>query len=668
MSDNAAPRFVRDRTRPRFPERAVVTCGMPYGNKDLHFGHVGGVFVQADTFARFLRDRIGGGNVIFVSGTDCYGSPSVEEHRQMVARGEFDGSLQDFVEINHKRQKETLYAYQIKPNLFGASSVGRPTELHREFGAFLLKTLFANGHLEKRTVPQFYDGDLQTFLNGRQVHGRCPVQGCRSENAYADECSLGHQYEPKELIDPRSVLTDKKPQMRDGTNWYVKLPEFKTVLRSWVEGLKVSDKWRPFVVSTMLEQFEPPIIHVTRDQLETLDSIADQLPSHSRREGRAKSVQLVFDRLQDMEEARAKLGEHSIRYRTGKTLVPFRLTGDLEWGLPAPEVDGLSGLTFWVWPESLWVPIPFTQAYLEQEGGSKEAWRDWWCSKNAKVYQFIGEDNINFYGLPEMAMFLGMQGTDPATDPPEGEIQLPHLVANRHVLFLDKKASSSSTVKPPMARDLLQFYTLDQLRAHFFSLGLGMRNVSFRPKPLNPQAGEKEGDPVLKEGNLLSNAFNKAVRSCFYTAQKFFDGKVPVGEVTSGVLEESETVILDYEQAMYKHEFHVVMTVVGHYVREINQRWSQYKPYNDDCDASVRRQAIIDAFHMVRVATVLLHPVAPQGTEMIREYLGIEEDLWSWNRIFEPLYEFMDNPSEHRLKFLEPRVDFFEKHPSQVRA
>ena len=50
--------------RPTFPKRAIITAGMPYGNKNLHFGHVGGMFVHADIFARFLRDRIGKANVI----------------------------------------------------------------------------------------------------------------------------------------------------------------------------------------------------------------------------------------------------------------------------------------------------------------------------------------------------------------------------------------------------------------------------------------------------------------------------------------------------------------------------------------------------------------------------------------------------------------------------
>ena len=181
-------------------------------------------------------------------------------------------------------------------------------------------------------------------------------------------------------------------------------------------------------------------------------------------------------------------------------------------------------------------------------------------------------------------------------------------------------------------------------------------------------SGEKDGDPVLKEGNLLSNAFNRAVRSCFYTAQKFFDGKLPIGEISADVLEQSETAILDFEEAMHRHEFPQTMIIAGEYIREINQRWSRNNPFYDDCHPAVRRQVLIDAFHMVRVAAVLLHPIAPQGTERIREYLRLGAEFWRWERIFEPLYTFMESPAEHRLEFLEPRVDFFEKHPAQVSA
>jgi methionyl-tRNA synthetase len=62
-----------------------------------------------------------------------------------------------------------------------------------------------------------------------------------------------------------------------------------------------------------------------------------------------------------------------------------------------------------------------------------------------------------------------------------------------------------------------------------------------------------------------------------------------------------------------------------------------------------------------------MHPITPEGTEMIFEYLNLDENFWNWERIFEPVYFFMDNPVEHKLKFLEPRVDFFKKHPSQIK-
>jgi methionyl-tRNA synthetase len=653
------------RERPQFPKRAVITAGMPYGNKELHFGHIGGVFVHADMLARFLKDRIGQDNVIFVSGTDCYGSPIVETHRQLVAAGAFNGSIDDFVLHNHQHQKETLKAYHIAPSLFAASGIGRYGEIHKEIGTWFLKTLYKNGHLEKLSTRQFYDAERETFLNGRQVLGSCPVEGCRSEKAYADECSLGHQYEPKDLMNPKSALSGEVPEMREVANWYLKLPEFKPLLEAWVNGLGGDSRWRDFVIRTMREYFEPPIIHVTKDQIEHLEQVVGLLPTHTQQEGRANSVQLVFESLEDLETGRGLLGEHGIRYRVGKTLVPFRLTGNLEWGIPTPVLEDLKDLTFWVWPESLWAPISFTSAYLEEHGVGDEGWKDWWCSPEAEVYQFIGEDNVFFYSLPEMSMFMGMQGKAPQVDPPAGQLQLPHLIANCHVLFLDKKASSSGEIKPPMANELLDYYMPEQLRIHFLSLGLSRRSTSFRPKPLNPTAKEKEGDPVLKDGHLLSNTFNRALRSCFYTVQKFYEGRIPVGDISAEILAQSEEVILDFEAAVFQHDFPLAINKVGTYIRAINQLWNQSKPFNDSTEEGVRSQGLIDAFHMVRVATVLLHSVAPEGTETVRDYLGVDESFWSWERIFEPVYAFMENPETHTVKFLEPRTDFFEKHPSQ---
>ncbi len=654
--------------RPKFPKRAVITAGMPYGNKELHLGHIGGVFVHADTFARFLRDRIGRENVIFVSGTDCYGSPILEYYRQLVNSGSFAGTIEEFVQSNHERQKDVLEEYHISINLFAASGIGRAAEIHREVSDDFIRRLYTNGHLVKMTTAQFYDTEAGVFLNGRQVTGRCPIAGCSSERGYADECSLGHQYMPCDLINPRSTISGNRPEMRDVTNWYFKLDGFKELLTEWAEKMENDPAARRFVINSIREFLEPPVIYVKRDQLDQLESISDRLPEYSLNEEENKSsAVMVFKDLESREKACSILSEYTIRFRTGKTLVPFRLTGNIEWGVPAPCLEGLDDLTVWVWPESLWAPVSFTMTYLEMIGVGREDWKKWWCSGDSRVYQFIGEDNVYFYGPAEMAMFMGQQGETPAVDPPEGELQLPELVVNNHLLFLNKKASSSGKIKPPTARDLLGYYTAEQLRAHFLGLGLGIRSVGFQPKPLNPSASERDSDPVLKEGNLLANVFNRAVRSCFYTAQKYSDGKIPVRDIGTQVLEDAHNTILEYERLMYEHNFHLVMNLMDTYIRNINKYWSRNIKEADDTDnAELRLQTLTDSFHMVRTAAVLMHPIAPEGTEMILEYLQLGEEFWCWERIFEPVYFFMDDPQEHKLKFLEPRVDFFSKHPSQI--
>lgn len=653
--------------RPEFPERAVITGGMPYGNKSLHFGHIGGVFVFADVYARFLRDRIGKDNVIFVSGTDCYGSPIAEGYRKLVEAGEFEGSIRDYVERNHLKQKKTLEDYDISTNLFGASGLGRSAEIHNEVSDKVIKKLYENGHLSKITTKQFFDEKAGVFLNGRQVVGKCPVEGCCSEKGYADECDLGHQYMPENLINPKSSLTGDTPVMKEVVNWYFNLPEFNGHLTEYVDRIRRQKNVRPLVVKTIDEFLKPPVIYIKKDFLEQYESVKASMPEHEYLEEPKKpSFTIIFNKLHDCDEACRILTDAGVRFRTGKTLVPFRLTGNIEWGVPAPELEGEKDLTIWVWPESLWAPISFTQTYLESVGAPREDWKKYWCSKDAQVYQFIGADNIYFYGVAEMAMAIAAQGKDGLkSDPDDGELQLPVLMANNHILFLDKKASSSGSVKPPMADELLDYYTAEQLRMHYLGLGLGQRSVSFMPKPFNPEANPDEADPVLKDGFLLSNVFNRIIRTCFYTVQKHYDGMMPVGEVDADILEAAKKAVLDYERFMYRFEFHQATYVLDTYIRKA----SKYMVKNlGDADKKeddeLRRKTLINVFHMIRTAAVLLHPMAPKGTEMILDYLQLDESFWSWDKVFDTVSDFTGG-NDHKLKFLEPRVDFFTRHPSQ---
>ncbi|WP_167958072.1 methionine--tRNA ligase [Anaerosporobacter faecicola] len=647
--------------RPCFPKKAVITAGMPYGNKKLHFGHVGGMFVHADIFARFLRDRIGKDNVIFVSGTDCYGSPILESYRKLKEAG-YEGTIEEYVQQNHESQKETLKQYEISPNLFGASALGRTGEIHQEVSSTVFKKLYDHGYIKQYSTPQFYDEELGVYLNGRQVVGKCPIAGCTSEHAYADECSLGHQYMPNELINPISVLSGKKPAFRDVTNWYFVLEDCIDELKEQVVFLKKNTNTRKYELNIIEEFLKKPLVHVPKKYIEDLPSLESKLPAHETTdEEKKKSVTFAFDSLELRDEAKKVLEEMGIHYTAGKTLVPFRLSGNVEWGVKVPDMEEVTDLTFWVWPESLWAPISFTQAYLESIGHDRAEWKDWWNGDDSLVYQFIGEDNIYFYAIAEMGLFGGLRDE-------QCDMKYPHIIANRHILFMDTKASSSSEIKPPMADELLEFYTPEQLRMHFMSLGLSSKSTGFKPQVYMKEEERVGVDMVLKDGNLLTNVFNRLIRSCFYTTQSYYDGIIPTGEVSEKIQDLVKEKVLEYERQMYNHEFHRISYVLDEYIREINKYWvNQIRVADQENNDEIRKQVLVDCFYACKVMAILVHPIAPTGCELFREYLNVGEELWNWEYIFEPLAYYTGDLSKHTMKFLEPRVDFFAKLESQFK-
>ena len=716
--------------RPTWPRRAVVTAGMPYGNKGLHFGHVGGVFVPADFYARFLRDRLGRENVIFVSGTDCYGSPIMEGYRKKREAGEFDGSISDYVQQNHDRQATTLRDFEVSCDLYAGSGIEPAVHVHERMTDEVVRRLHATGHLQKRSTKQFFDPKAGQFLNGRQVLGRCPIQGCKSEKAYADECDLGHQFEPEELIAPKSALTGEVPELRPVDNLYFDLPVYLDFLKEYTKKLASDETVRPVVSKTMEEWLLPAQLYIQVKFRDAFEAVRAELPEHTVTESPSGkgSFTVTFPSWRERDEAHEPLKRGGVRFRSGKALVPFRITGNIPWGVPVPDIDGCEGLTCWCWPESLWAPVSFTrtvlardEAVLEAADGGASAdgaepvaaadaavadcdapdilprpaythasldWHDWWCSDEAKVYQFIGQDNIYFYCIAQPAIWEALD---------EG-LRQTTVAANYHILYMGKKASSSSTTPPPLAEELLEHYTAEQLRAHWISLGLGEKPVSFAPKafdtretgknadgtPLLAKDDKRVIDPALKEGAMLTGVFNRLARSCFYAvAAKEGDtstvrtGCIPAGTPSSAVMDACEQAVLAFEADMHRFELHHALSVCDAFLRAANKRWSDASKAAKNAAAEdaaagdeLMHAALVDAFQELRVATVLMHGIVPTGCELICEHFAVAPDaFFSWEHIFDTTDAFIEalgeQPGRHAVKPLPPRFDFFAKHPSQ---
>ena len=148
---------------------------------------------------------------------------------------------------------------------------------------------------------------------------------------------------------------------------------------------------------------------------------------------------------------------------------------------------------------------------------------------------------------------------------------------------------------------------------------------------------------------------------------------MPLGSVSAEVVERAHAAMAEYERIMHRSELHSIMTLLDEFVRWAQKRWADGIKAAEAADDEVaRRQVLLDSFYLLRVCTLLMHPVAPAGCEKIAEHLNIPaERVFSWNEDFESMDELCSAEERacgrHAVVELPPRTDFFGKHPSQFK-
>ena len=214
-------------------KRKMITAALPYANGPVHIGHLAGVYIPADVYARFQRST--GQEVAFICGSDEHGIP-------ITIRAKKEGiTPQDVVDKYHEIIKKSFSDLGISFDEYSRTTSKKHYEVSQEF--FL--NLYNKGKFEEEISEQFFDEQAGEFLADRYIVGTCPK--CSNENAYGDQCEkCGSTLSPTELINPKSMLSGNTPILKETKNWYLPLNEYENFLNEWIiKGHQ--DDWKPNV-------------------------------------------------------------------------------------------------------------------------------------------------------------------------------------------------------------------------------------------------------------------------------------------------------------------------------------------------------------------------------------------------------------------------------------
>ena len=212
--------------------RTLITTALPYANGPVHIGHLAGVYVPADIYARFLRLR--GEDVLLIGGSDEHGVPiTIKAKKEGV-------TPQDIVDRYHAVIRDSFAELGISFDVYGRTT----SATHRRMASEFFRKLYDKGEFIEKTTEQLYDPEAQQFLADRYVTGTCPH--CGNEHAYGDQCeACGTSLNATDLINPKSALSGATPELRPTSHWYLPLDKWEEKLRHWI--LDEHKEWKPNV-------------------------------------------------------------------------------------------------------------------------------------------------------------------------------------------------------------------------------------------------------------------------------------------------------------------------------------------------------------------------------------------------------------------------------------
>ncbi len=588
------------------PKTAVVTGGMPYANGPLHLGHLAGAIIPPDIMARYMRMLIGSRNVLFVSGNDDHGSTSE------AAAFKAGIPVREFIDQIHDKQVQTVTRYGVSYDIFSGTSQPDCYPTHKEVCQDFMKRLWKNKMLEKKVTKQWYDPKIDRFLQDRNVTGKCPNPNCANTQAYSDSCEVcGTQYDPSELINPISSLSDATPVLKDTAHLWIDMWKVSDQLTEWIKSKQ--NKWRKGVFNEVFETVQPAFQFDNTHEA-TYKEMKVTLPKHKSRYAPGKKVVVQFENLSDYQIGKSAMEAKAIPCTELNGWAHRSITRDVTWGIPVPaEIDPeMKDKTLYVWPDSLIAPISFTKVALASLGRDPLEWERFWKDPEARIFQFLGQDNVYFYVLMQGAMWIG------ARDPDTTDYTMTDVFSVFHLMVNGEKMSKSTG----------NYYTGDQLTEE---MGYDPDQVRYFLSTLSLAEKQSNFDfETFNERNkFLAGPLNAALEKPIAAVQSKFNGIVPDGKLLEKAEKETMKLVSLYVKNMEKGDHITLLGQIENYARLINSFFVQYKPHDDRHDETERKDALFSCFYILKNLMIMLHPFVPQTMERVRQSLNLSESVFS---------------------------------------
>ncbi len=201
--------------------RYTITAALPYTNGPVHIGHLAGVYVPADIYARY--QRLQNKDVAFICGSDEHGVA-------ITLKAKKEGiTPQEVVDKYHAIIKKSFFDFGISFDNYSRTSA----EIHHKTASEFFKKMYDAGQFIEEVTEQLFDEEANQFLADRFVLGTCPK--CGFEDSYGDQCeNCGTSHNATDLINPRSVISGNKPVLKETKHWFLPLNEYEDFLREWI--------------------------------------------------------------------------------------------------------------------------------------------------------------------------------------------------------------------------------------------------------------------------------------------------------------------------------------------------------------------------------------------------------------------------------------------------